>query len=70
MIIGYEEILYKNLLQLKYQVSNDQIRNELLKMLKNKYKINSFLNLQNKKEANILINTINEWWIKNDSNTK
>ena len=64
LIIGYEKILYNNLLQLKYQISNDQIRNELLKMLKNKYKINSFINLQNKKEANILINTINEWWIK------
>jgi len=64
LIIGYEEILYNNLVQLKYQVSNDQIRNELLKMLKNKYRINSFINLQNKKEVNILINTINEWWIK------
>ena len=64
LIDGYEEILYKNLPQLRKHVSNDQMRNELLKMLKHKFKMNSFLNLRNFNEANTLIQTIREWWIK------
>ena len=62
LIDGYEEILYKNLPQLREHVSNDQIRNELLKMLKYKFKINSILNSQNFNEASTLIQTIREWW--------
>ena len=38
------------------------MRHELLKMLKNKFKMNSILNPQNSNEANTLINTIREWW--------
>ena len=50
--------------QLRKHVSNDKIRQELLKMLKNKYKMNSFVNPKNLNESNILINTIRKWWIE------
>ena len=62
LIDGYEEVLYKNLPQLQKHVSNDKMRHELLKMLKNNFKMNSILNQQNSNEANTLINTIREWW--------
>ena len=62
LIEGYEEVLYKNLPQLREHVSNDLMRHELLKMLKNKFKMNSILNPQNSNKVNTLINTIREWW--------
>jgi len=58
----YEEIIFKNLSQLRKNVSNDRIRQELLKMLKNKFKLNSILNPKNPNEKNILINTVQKWW--------
>ena len=62
IIEGYEEILYKNLSQLREHVSNDLMRNELLKMLKNKFKLNSFLDPKESNKLNILVNTIRKWW--------
>ena len=64
LISGYEEIIYKHLPQMQKHVSNDQIRNELLKVLKNKYRMNSIVDSKNPNQFNILIKTINHWWIK------
>jgi len=61
---GYQKILYENLPQLRKHVSNDRIRNELLKILKNKFKINSIFSQQNSNETNTLINTIRKWWLE------
>ena len=63
-IHGYEEVLYKNLPQLRKHVPNYRIRDELLKMLKNEFKMNSIFKQQNYNEINILINTIRKWWIE------
>lgn len=63
-IEGYEKVLYKNLTHLRQHVSNDRIRDELLKILKNKFKMNSIVKQQNSRETNTLINTIREWWIE------
>ena len=38
------------------------MRNELLKMLKNKFKLNSFLDPKESNKLNILVNTIRKWW--------
>ena len=64
LIDGYEEILYKNLPQLRKHVSNDRIRNELLKMLKNKFKMNAMVDSKNPNQLNKLIKTIKNWWIE------
>jgi len=61
-IDGYEEVLYKNLPQLRKHISNDRIRDELIKMLKNKFKMNSISKHQNSNETNTLINMIRKWW--------
>ena len=62
LIEGYEETLYKHLPQVRKHVSNDRIRNELLKMLKNKFRLNSFVDSKNPNQLNTLIKTINHWW--------
>lgn len=64
LIEGYEQKLYSNLPELRKHVSNDRIRNEILKFLKNKYKMNSLMDVNNPAKLNVLINTINKWWIK------
>ena len=64
LIQKYEDSLYKNLSQLRIYVSQEQIRNEILKMMKNKFKMNSFVNLKNKNETNTLIQKIKTWWIE------
>ena len=63
-IDGYEEVLNNNLPQLRQNVSNERIRDELLKMLKNEFKMNSIFKQQNYNEINILISTIRKWWIE------
>ena len=40
------------------------MRIEILKMLKNPYKINSFRDFYNPSLKNNLIKQINDWWIK------
>ena len=50
--------------QLRKHVPNYRIRDELLKMLKNEFKMNSIFKHQNYKKTNALINTIREWWIE------
>ena len=62
LIDGYEKILYRNLPQLRQHVSNDRIRNELLKTLKNIFRMNSIVNSKDPSQLNILIKTINNWW--------
>lgn len=62
LIDGYEKILYRNLPQLRQHVLNDRIRNELLKTLKNIFRMNSFVNSKDPTQLNILIKTINNWW--------
>ena len=62
LIEGYEKILYRNLPQLRQHISNDRIRNELLKTLKNIYRINSIVNPKDPNQLNTLIKTINNWW--------
>ena len=61
---NYENILYSNLDNLKIHVKHDRIRIELLKMLKNKFKMNSIINLHDRRKSNTLIKTIKEWWIE------
>ena len=62
IIKEYEEVLYEHLPQLRKHVPNYRIRDELLKMLKNEFKMNSIFKHQNYKETNILIATIRKWW--------
>ena len=64
MIDGYEAIFCKNLYQIRKHISNDQIRNEILKMLKNIFKENSVLKLNDFSKKNVLITTIEKWWNK------
>ena len=66
IIEGYLDIILENLPLLQKKVSNDQIRNEILKMFKNEFKINSFYNLDDSKNINNLIKTINHWWIEDN----
>ena len=62
LIEGYEETLYKYLPQVRKHISNERIRNELLKMLKNKFALNSIVDSKNPNQLNILIKTIKHWW--------
>ena len=64
LIEGYEETLYKYLPQVRKHISNERIRNELLKMLKNKFALNSIVDSKNPNQLNTLIKTINHWWIE------
>ena len=64
LIEGYAEILYKYLPQVRKNISNDRIRIELLKMLKNKFILNSIVDSKNPGQFNILIKSINNWWIE------
>lgn len=62
MITGYEKILNEQLPNLRKHVSNNRIREELIKMLKNNFKINSLVSLTSMNKSNDLIKTIREWW--------
>ena len=64
MITGYEKILNEQLPNLRKHVSNNRIREELIKMLKNNFKINSLVSLTSMNKSNDLIKTIREWWIE------
>ena len=64
LIDNYNEIIEKSISQLRFHVSNNRIRDELLKMLKNEFKMNSFLDLKDNTKSNDLIVTIKKWWIE------
>ncbi len=62
LIEGYKETLYKYLPHVRKHIPNDRIRNELLKMLKNKFVLNSVVDSKNPNQLNTLIKTIKHWW--------
>ena len=62
----YERILSRNIPMIKSHISNEVIRSEVLKMLKNKYPINSLSDFRNSTLKNNLIKKINDWWIQDD----
>ncbi len=47
---------------MRKHIPNDRIRNELLKMLKNKFVLNSIVDSKNPNQLNTLIKTIKHWW--------
>ena len=63
---GYEKKLCKHIAQIRIHINNDTMRKEILKMLKNPYRINSFINFHNPSLKNELIKTINKWWIEDN----
>jgi len=68
IIDGYETILSNHIPKIHDYIDNETMRNEILKMFKNPYPKNSFADSQNLNEKNYLINTINQWWIKEKFN--
>ena len=60
----YEEVIDKNILFIKNNINNDVIKNELIKMFNNPYKINSFCNYRDPKQKNNLVKKINQWWLE------
>ena len=60
----YERILCRNISVIDNHISNELMRSEILKMLKNKYAINSFSDFHNSTLKNFLIQKINNWWIR------
>jgi len=66
IIHGYEKKLSKHIPQIKKHIKYDTIRNEILKMFKNPYTINSLRDFNNLSMKNDLIKQINDWWIKDD----
>ena len=63
---NYEKILCRNIPMINNHISNEVMRSEILKMLKNKYAINSFSDFHNPTLKNDLIQKINDWWIRDD----
>ena len=59
----YEKILCKHIPQIKKYIKNEIMRNEILKMFKNPYAINSLRDFNNLSLKNDLIKQINDWWI-------
>ena len=62
----YERIFRRNIPMIDNHISNESIRSEILKMLKNKYAINSLSDFHNPTLKNDLIQKINDWWIRDD----
>ena len=62
----YGRILCRNIPMINNYISNESIRGEILKMLKNKYAINSFSDFYNPALKNDLIQKINDWWIRDN----
>ena len=63
---NYEKILCRNIPMIDNHISNEVIRSEILRMLKNKYAINSLSDFHNPALKNDLIKKINDWWIQDD----
>ena len=62
----YERILCRNISMINNHISNEVMRSEILKMLKNKYAINSFSDFHNPTLKNDLIQKINDWWFRDN----
>ena len=62
----YENVLHKYIPKINIYLSNQVMRIEILKMLKNPYKINSFRDFHNPRLKNNLLKKINEWWIEDN----
>ena len=60
----YERVLRRNIPNVDNHISNEIMRSELLKMLKNKYPINSLGDFHNPKLKNDLVQNISGWWIR------
>ena len=63
---NYEKILCRNIPMIDNHISNEVMRSEILKMLKNKYAINSLSDFHNPNLKNDLIQKINDWWIRDN----
>ena len=62
----YERILCRNIPNIDNHISNEVMRSEILKMLKNIYAINSLSDFHDPTLKNNLIKKINDWWIRDD----
>ena len=62
----YERILCRNIPNIDNHISNEVMRSEILKMLKNIYAINSLSDFHDPTLKNDLIKKINDWWIRDD----
>ncbi|HJL58491.1 MAG: CCA tRNA nucleotidyltransferase [Pelagibacteraceae bacterium] len=63
---NYERILCRNIPNIDNHISNEVMRSEILKMLKNIYAINSLSDFHDPTLKNDLIKRINDWWIRDD----
>ena len=63
---NYERILRRNIPNIDNHISNEVMRSEILKMLKNIYAINSLSDFHDPTLKNDLIKRINDWWIRDD----
>ena len=61
-----EDELVHPISMIENHISNEVIRNEILKMLKNKYSINSFSDFYKPTLKNDLIQKVNDWWIRDN----
>jgi len=59
---NYKKILKKYTPKVREHISNERMMIELIKMLKNKYKKNSFVSFNNSFVVNDLIINVNKWW--------
>ena len=66
VLSDYEKIILKYIPSLNKFVSNEAMRIELLKMLKNHFPINSFQDFIIKNEKNNLIKQVNNWWLEDN----
>ena len=64
IIDGYEDIIIKHIPKIREYINFDLMRNEILKMLKNKYAINSFIDINKPSDKNYLFKTISDLWNK------
>ena len=62
----YERILCRNIPNIDNHISNEVMRSEILKMLKNIYAINSLSDFHDPTLKNDLIQKINDWWIRDN----
>ena len=62
----YERILCRNIPVIDNHISNELMRSEILKMLKNIYAINSLSDFHDPILKNDLIQKINDWWIRDN----
>ena len=62
----YERIFRRNIPNIDSHISNEVMRSEILKMLKNIYVINSLSDFHDPTLKNDLIQKVNDWWIRDN----